>query len=377
MFKRIALVACLFATLGAGHATAKEVEPPPVTTQPQTVDFVICLDTSGSMSGLIHAARQKLWSVVSEVALLDPEPRLRVALLTYGSPGHAERGDVILQTDLTDNLDLVSEKLFALGTNGGTELVGRVLHYSLAELSWAKESGLKTIFVAGNESAEQDTNKRVADMTRIARTRGIFVNAVYCGGADDGDAASWRSLAQQGMGQFSNIDHNNGSVNITTPFDKELSELSGAVNGTYVWFGKHRKVAAERQKAQDANAKGVGAPAAAQRAEAKASGLYRLKADLLDRAQDEEFDLAKIPVTELPEEMQKLDLAGRKAYLEKKTAERAKIQARIQELSAKRSAYVQEKMTAEKLDDSRSLDRALREAIEAQARQRGFETRAK
>ena len=375
--RRFALVVCLFATLGVAPAAAEDIGTKGRTPPPQTVDFVICLDTSGSMSGLIHAARQKLWSVVSEIATLEPEPKLRVALLTYGSPGHPERGDVIVQTDLTDNLDLVSEKLFALGTNGGTELVGRVLHYALADLSWSKTPGLKTIFVAGNESAEQDKEKKVADMTRAARTRGIFVNAIYCGGADDGDAASWRTLALSGMGKFSNIDHDHGTVTIQTPFDKELTELSAKVNTTYLWFGKDRREARARQVAQDANAHGVGAPAAAERAGAKASGAYRLRADLIDRARDKDFDIASVPVAELPKEMQDLDLAGRKAYLEKKKAERTEVQARIQALSAKRAAYIDGKMKAEKLDDSRSLDRALREAIAEQASQRGFATHTK
>ena len=82
--------------------------------RPSPIDLVICLDTSGSMQGLINAARQKLWSVVSELATAKPMPDLRVALLTYGSPGNDEAGHVVLQSDLTRDLDLISEKLFAL-----------------------------------------------------------------------------------------------------------------------------------------------------------------------------------------------------------------------------------------------------------------------
>ena len=376
--RHAALVIALLATLFVGTATAEEVAPKPVQPKkapPQIVDFVICLDTSGSMSGLINAARQKLWSVVSEIAMLEPEPKLRVALLTYGSPGHPKRGDVVVQTDLTDNLDLVSEKLFALGTNGGTELVGRVLHYSLKDLNWSKSAGLKTIFVAGNESADQDTAMKVADMTRAARARGIFVNAIYCGNADDGDAESWRRVAHSGMGRFSNIDHNHGTVNIKTPFDKELATLSAKINTTYVWYGKARKLAEARQIAQDANASNVGAPAAAQRAEAKASSAYHNVGDLIDQSKREDFDLAKVPVADLPEAMRTMDLEARQAYLVKKRAERTEIQARIKDLSAKRAAFVKKTMEEEQLDDSRSLDRALREAISEQARQRGFSTK--
>ena len=58
---------------------------------------MIGLDTRGSMQGLIGAARQKPWSVVNEIATPKPEPRLRVALLTYGTPGKGKPGDVVIQ----------------------------------------------------------------------------------------------------------------------------------------------------------------------------------------------------------------------------------------------------------------------------------------
>lgn len=366
------LFAALLLGVFAGPAGAHEEEPSRRASPQPTVDFVICLDTSGSMSGLINAARQKLWSIVSDIAQLQPEPKFRVALLTYGSPGHPERGDVLVQTDFTDNLDLVSEKLFALGTSGGTELVGRVLHYSLSELSWARGNGLKTIFVAGNESADQDKEKRFTAMAKAARKRGIFVNAIYCGGADDGDAASWRQLSAAGAGKFANIDHNHGTVHVVTPYDKELIRLSGSLNGTYVFFGKKSKEARARQSAQDANAVGAGAPAAAERAEAKAGRLYRNAADLIDRMKDKDFDLEEVDAADLPPAMQSLDAAGRKAYLEKKEKERAALQARIKELGEKRAAFVRRQMESQKLDDSRSLDRALRDALREQAGQRGF-----
>ena len=80
------------------------------------------------MQGLIDAARAKLWAVVNDLALARPQPRLRVALLTYGNDGHqAENGWVRLDVPFTTDLDLVSQNLFALTTNGGTELVGRVI----------------------------------------------------------------------------------------------------------------------------------------------------------------------------------------------------------------------------------------------------------
>ncbi|MHC4847005.1 MAG: hypothetical protein ACYTEG_00945, partial [Planctomycetota bacterium] len=40
--------------------------------QPNTIDLAICLDVSGSMSGLINSARAKLWAIVNDLALAKP-----------------------------------------------------------------------------------------------------------------------------------------------------------------------------------------------------------------------------------------------------------------------------------------------------------------
>ncbi len=377
MLMRPVLLAFLFLGLAggllAGPAQAHDPVKPPAL--PKSVDLVICLDTSGSMTGLINAARQKLWSIVNELATLKPEPKLRVGLLTFGSPGAGVKpGDVVIQTELTTDLDLVSEKLFALGTNGGTELVGRVLHYALTDLSWSKDAGLKTIFVAGNESADQDKEKSYTDMAKQAGARGIYVNAIYCGGADDGDAASWRTLAA-GHGTFSNIDHNRGTVSVKTPFDKELAALSVKINTTYVWYGRDRLVRASRQKKQDGNAAAAGAPAAAQRAEAKAGSGYAAPGDLVRRLAEKDFDAGKVADAELPENMRKMTGDERQAYLAEKAKQRAALQAKIQDLSKKRSAFVKKTMDEQQLDDSKSLDKVLRDAVKEQAKAEGFKTK--
>jgi len=352
--------------------TATKPEPP------KPVDLVICLDTSGSMQGLINAARQKLWSVVSELATAKPTPDLRVALLTYGSPGNDEAGHVILQSDLTRDLDLISEKLFAMTTRGGEEYVGRVVAHALDRLTWSRSDAVRIVFVAGNESADQDPVKPFREQARAAAARTIVVNAIYCGGADDGDASGYRELAALGKGRFAHIDHDHGTVAIATPYDKELAELSAAINKTYVAYGLVAKEARARQVAQDENAEAAGAPAAAERASAKAGKLYRNGAwDLVDKMGEEGFDLAKVAEADLPEELKKIEPEKRLAWLEAKKAERAKIQARILELSKLRDAHVKVEMDKQQLDDSRALDRALKDAIREQAADGGFEFEAK
>jgi hypothetical protein len=162
------------------------------------------------------------------------------------------------------------------------------------------------------------------------------------------------------------------TVAVTTPFDAELVELSRRLNTTYLGYGAEAKEALERQTAQDANA--AAAPAAgAARAASKAGALYDNRGwDLVDKSKEEGFDLAKVPEASLPEEMRKMTPDERKAHLAKKTAERAELQAKVRELDAKRAAHVRAEMAKQGLDDTKALDRALREAVRDEASAAGF-----
>jgi Mg-chelatase subunit ChlD len=207
----------------------------------RAIDLVICLDISGSMSGLINAARQNLWSIVNDMATLKPQPELRVALLTYGSPAYGEEnGFVSIQSELTTDLDLVSQKLFALSTNGGSEYVARAVKRSVDDLKWSSDPrALKLIFVAGNEAATQDPEFDAMQMASMAIGKGILVNTIYCGSPQKAEAEGWRQVARMADGKFVAIEQNQIAV-IETPFDKELMALSSQVNTTYLTFGANR-----------------------------------------------------------------------------------------------------------------------------------------
>lgn len=351
--------------------------PKPLPAERKPIDLVLCLDTSGSMQGLIHAARTKMWEVVNELALAKPMPRLRVALLTYGSPGNDETGHVVMQTDLTEDLDKVSERLFAMQTNGGDEFVGRVVRHALDRLTWSGGNAARILFVAGNESADQDRVAPFRDVVKAAADRGIRVNSIYCGNPDDGEAPGWREVASIGRGRFASIDHNQGTVAVATPFDAELERLSREVNSTYVGYGRRAEEGLARQKAQDENATNAAPGAAAGRAQSKASGLYDNSGwDLVDKSEEKDFDISKVPETDLPEEMRKMDLEAKKAYIAKKKAERADMQAKIKDLGAQRVAFIADEIKKKGLDDGKALDRAVRDAVREQAAEKGFEFEA-
>lgn len=373
----VALSAPVPTLLRAAPPPVLAVDPSPVHA-PGRIQFAICLDTSGSMSGLIQSARAKLWSIVSDLATARPQPQLQIAVLSFGNDGlDPENGWVSVVCPLTEDLDKVSEALFALTTSGGTELVGRVLHTALEQLAWdPAESTLKLAFVAGNESADQDAAWPFREVCRRAIERGIQVNSVYCTYSGDAAeiAAGWREVATLADGHFAAIDQESGAFVMAAPQDAELVALSARLNETYVPFGLAGRAAWENQCRQDANASGAGA--GAERAAAKATSNYVCSSwDLVDALDAGQVELEDVPAEDLPEALAKLSIEERASYLDAKRTQRKELQGQIQTLQAERARFIateQARLAAEAGSQEDTFDVAVRRAVRAQAEAKGF-----
>src|SRR5687768_12522014 len=154
---------CLVAFLFMGFTT-DEVNPDGHAAAPakgQTIMLALLLDTSNSMDGLIDQAKAQLWKIVNEVAAAKGgdgmQPNIKIALYEYGNDGlSSDEGYIRQVSGLSEDLDVISEKLFALRTNGGNEFCGQVINASLNQLAWsASNADLKMIFIAGNEEFTQ------------------------------------------------------------------------------------------------------------------------------------------------------------------------------------------------------------------------------
>ena len=281
------------------------------------------------MEGLIDSAKQRLWDITNELAQARPTPELRVAILSYGSPSYGEEsGFVRLDLPFTTDLDAVSATLFAFQTNGGDEYVSRAIQTSLDKLMWSQDAdALQILFVAGNESAEQDPRVSVASATAAAARRGIVVNAIYCGSDGDADARGWRQVAANTNGLYASIDQQAAAVaNVATPFDAPLAALNDELNGTYIAIGTAGERARENLVAQDSNAAAMSPAAVASRTVTKGGALYRSEWDLVDAVQSGKA-VADVPVAELPAEMQALSAEERETYVREKAEQREDLQA--------------------------------------------------
>lgn len=389
MKKSLALVLSAVWCVGMGAvATGQDAARPSVAgagmaqpearTAPKPVDIAICLDTSGSMDGLIDAARQKLWGIVSDLATAKPRPALRVALVSYGNDGYeAESGWVRTLVPFTTDLDEVSKQLFALSTNGGTEYVGRVVDHAARSLDWSSEvGGLKLIIVAGNEEASQDTQVPYQSACGGAIAKGVMVNAIYCGNANDGIAAGWRDVAKLADGEFAAIDHNANEV-IPTPHDTRLSELSAELNTTYVSYGREGELKKENQTRQDANAQMAAPAAAAQRASTKAGALYNNASwDLVDAVLGEDeasrVRIEAVKEADLPEAMRSMNVEQRTAHLESMLKKRNDLRAQIATETQKREAFLEQERLKASGSDKPDFESAVRASVRRQAEKKGF-----
>jgi hypothetical protein len=341
------------------------------------VQIALLLDTSSSMDGLIEQAKRQLWTVVNafQNARRDGQSaQLEIALYEYGNDTLSAEGGFIRQVvPLTTDLDRVSEQLFALRTNGGSEYCGQVIQKATRQLQWSKsKKDLKLIYIAGNEPFTQGP---VAFRTAIsaAKEHGIVVNTIHCGAADEGARSGWAEGARLAGGKPFNIDQNRAVAMIAAPQDEEIAKLGVELNKTYLGYGRSGAEAKQRQAAQDANASS-NAVSATTRAVSKASRLYdNSNWDLVDGTKKGAVKLEALKDEELPEELRGKSVEERKAVIAAKEKERTQLQARIQQLSQERQKYLAEKQKeAAAAEGTYTLDQALLQSIRTQAGTQSF-----
>ena len=364
----LATTTVLFATA----AQARSAVDNPALTRPApqpTVDLVLALDVSSSMSGLINSAKQRLWDVVNEVGQASPTPRLRVALITYGHSSYdAQRGWVKISQPFTSNLDQLNQTLFALTTNGGDEYVARAVATAINELQWSgTPNASRVLFVAGNESAAQDPQISLDQLAEMAASHNVAINAIFCGTPQHNDAPSWAQVAELTGGMYAWVDQNAAAVaQVQTPMDAEITALNNELNKTYMPFGDDGAKAAEVQVKQDQNAASMSQPAATSRAVTKASGLYDNRSwDLVD-AVAAGRKLEEMEADALPEPLRGMSPEEQRAVVQQAAAKRQELKEKIGALGRDRSDYLR----AQVADDDKALDTALKKglqkAVEAQ-----------
>ena len=343
------------------------------------IEVVFVLDTTGSMSGLIKAAKEKIWSIASTMAQAETAPEIQMGLI-----GYRDRGDqhITKTTDLSEDLDSMYAKLMdfrAAGGGDGPESVNQALYEAVHKMSWSQgEDVYKVVFLVGDAPAHMDYQDDVKypQTVKIAGHKGIVVNAIQSGN-NRAATKNWQRIARLGQGDYFQVEQSGNAVAIATPYDEELADLSTRMDRTRMYYGttavkkkQEAKVAAS-SKLHKESSKTSQARRAAYNASVSGKSNFLGENELVDDIASGARDLESIEVVELPAVMQEMEPEEQKAYVEKKADERAELHAEIKALVEKRDRFLKEKVDATGADVD-SLDRQIFESIREQAADKGL-----
>lgn len=339
------------------------------------IQVALLLDTSNSMDGLIEQAKSRLWNIVNTLTTLKYEgknPKIEIALYEYGNDGLSSSSNYIRQvTSLSTDLDLISEKLFSLRTNGGSEYCGAVIQDATKQLEWGKEkANMKLIYIAGNEPFNQGKISYQESISEALKND-IYVNTIFCGDAMEGMNTFWKDGAERGSGKYFNIDSNEKVRYIVTPYDEKIYKCNERLNSTYVGYGKQGYEKKEMQVMQDKNAESVSSSNYAERAVSKSKSVYKNESwDLVDKVKEDKTALQKIKKEELPKELQNKSTEEIKTIVDQKTKEREAIQKEMATLAKQRQDYIDTESKKNKTQDD--LGNAIASSILGFAKLKGY-----
>ncbi len=343
------------------------------------IEVVFVLDTTGSMSGLIDAAKEKIWSIASTMASAQNAPDIKMGLVAYRDRGDAY---VTQSVSLSSDLDSMYAKLMDYQADGGgdsPESVNQALYEAVNNMTWSQDQNTyKVVFLVGDAPAHMDYQDDVKypETIKVAKSKGIIINTIQAG-QDSATAANWQQMASLGNGDYFQVEQSGNAVAIATPFDKKMAVLSKELDDTRLYYGdKEQKVKQEnKMAATDKLHEKASIESRARRAEfntapsGKANFLG--ENELVEAITSGALALSDIKNEELPTSIQAMPAAEQATFIKRKAEERDNLQQEMKVLAEKRNDYLKKKVEAEggKKD---SLDAKIFSSIQAQAKEKGL-----
>lgn len=349
----------------------------PVPARKTKIQVAVLLDTSGSMEGLIEQAKSRLWNIINTLSTLrfqGQQPQIEIALYEYGNDGIPAANNYIrMVSPLTTDLDLISEQLFSLRTNGGSEYCGAVIRKATQQLEWSdSRNDMRLIYIAGNEPFTQGS---ISYKEAIAMSNGkqISINTIYCGDYMEGINTSWKDGATRGNGAYFNINSNEKIRFIATPYDDDIATYNDRLNSTYIQYGAAGNAKKEMQVSQDMNASSINQSLKVERSISKSKAAYSNQSwDLVDRMRTDKGAVKSLEKQYLPKELQGKSEAEIERYVAVKTEEREQYQKKIGELAKQRQAYIDQKAKEQSSNTQDDLGTAINNSIMELANKKGY-----
>jgi hypothetical protein len=361
----------LFPTLQHAQATQTTQVVP---AQSHQIEVVFVLDTTSSMSGLIQAAKEKIWSIATTMASAQENPDIKMGLVAF-----RDRGDAYITRvfDLSDDLDSMYASLMdfrAQGGGDGPESVNQALYDAIHKVSWSNDSNVyRVVFLVGDAPPHMDYGNDVKYPITLATAakKGIVVNAIQSG-QHQFTRPAWQEIAALGHGEYFQVEASGNAVAVSTPFDEKLSRLAAELEDTRLYYGDAETKKAQKAKL-DANTrlrKELSSEALARRDtfNATVSGKANLlgESELVDAISSGRVELDEIEEENLPASLQAMAPAEQIEVITEQAKRRDQLQQEIKKLSASRSNFIKEKIAAEGGADD-SLDEKIYRAVKDQA----------
>ena len=346
------------------------------------VEVCFVLDTTGSMGGLIQGAKDKIWSIANEMVATKPTPEIKFGLI-----GYRDRGDdyVTKVSALSDDLDDIYGKLteFQAGGGGDTpESVNQALHEAVTQMDWnPSKDVLKLIFLVGDAPPRMDFQDDVKypEVCQMAVKKDLIINTIQCGNMPE-TTPIWNEIANKAEGEYAAILQDGGTVAIATPYDAEISTVNTALAGTVIGYGDmavqravEGKLAVNAAAPAEAIADRAGFLVKSKSAPAASAKVISGGQDLVALVEEGELDLDKVEKDKLPESLKALSPAEQQAAVTKNLEERKRLNADLETLVKKRSAFLEEekkRQTAAGKTDG--FDTQVKSMIKQQAAAKGI-----
>jgi len=310
------------------------------------IQLAFCLDATGSMSELIAAAKEKIWSITSSIAQSDSTVDLEIAFVFY-----RDRGDrfVTRLIPLGQEIDSLYSILMDIEADGGGDLpesVNEALHVAVTKLKWdGNDSVYKTIFLVGDcppHMNYQDDVKYPVSCA-AANKKGITINTILMG--DNREARRvWNELKNCSNGSFMQVGMNANNFEIGTPYDDSIDMYQRQLDDTRLYYGYNAEANSYKKMNADKISSGSTKAISAKRAEfyntAKGEKVYYGSYEWINDTKSNSKLIDTIDVKLLPDKFKGMTRDQIKAETARMIAQRNAFTVKIKLYTALRDSFI-------------------------------------
>jgi hypothetical protein len=340
------------------------------------IQIVFALDATGSMSGLIGAAKEKIWSIAGSLAQTDPAPDIEIGLLFY-----RDRGDVFVtrQVALSGDIDDVYEKLMQINADGGgdsPESVNQALHEAITKFKWDSSfNTYKTVFLVGDCPPHMDYKQDIKYPVScsLAKQKDIVLNTILMGN-DEVAMRIWKEIALCNQGSYTQVEMDANDIVVNTPYDSVIADVSDKLDDTRLYYGnaEDKFLSDEKISRSKSISSAVKVNIKAQRAEYNSTKAgkkaYYGKKELLENYKEKSVRIDTIKSEELPDIMKNMTSAQRAKFIEQKIAQRDSLNNELRKFTKQRQEFIEKDLKSRKASEvDSSFTNKIYKSIQKQA----------